>query len=267
MSFGIFGKMVILGATVLACMPGRAAEFSALDSSWAPEAVDLAPRNESMLLPFGSHVGRPVKGGVDVTLMLRPVPGRAQSALAVLTQGLSRVAVYLVDPMDELTFVFKPMVAMKNGEIGVPNDNPSLVLNLGPMKGDRRTFVLMNANSGNTAGLQGTVKFEGKSSNLTWENYEDGKFKQGKQAATLSPMSSDGIGKAMLEAGAASGSFSVREKLPGVYVFSTVVVSNTGISVGQGPGRLGLFLRQGRSRYLVLGTDTGFSQVVVMKRD
>jgi hypothetical protein len=254
-------------AALAAASTARASELQALDSSWSPQAVAPAVRPDDRLLPLGSYRAE-MKDGREVTLMLRDVPGRAQSALAVLMlEDFARVAIYLVDPLDDTSYTLKPVYALADGEIGVPNDDPSLVIQIGPRKGRRITFTLSNANSSNTRGFQGLLRFEGDTSKHAWGDYEDGEYGAGRFSAILSPRGGDGSGKAVLDLGtAAAGNFALREKAPGVFTLKPYVVSSTGVSVSTAPRRLGIFVRFGRRRQFVLVDPTNDQSVVRLKR-
>ena len=97
---------------------------------------------------LGSH-----NGTEKVNLLLKPAPGREGSFFAVLMKDEKKISLYLVDEINSNSYSMTPLEVTKDGEIGVINDGPSLVISIAKNKKNENIFKIMSANSSNNNGF------------------------------------------------------------------------------------------------------------------
>lgn len=213
------------------------------------------PQGEHKLaLPEGSyrgHVNNDDK--TEAKLLVRPFKQERLGSYLALLIIETKVNMYLVDPLDERSntnFTMTPIVVTGDGEIGIVNSDPSLVLSIGAEECDGLPeFTIANANSRNQIGFQGSIIFKaGKKADLNWVDFNPGTFKfdaafnddklvvsqlDGNKEATvlITTRESD-----------LNGTFSLREKKPGIFTIKPVSVKNTGAETAEQPKRLAVFL-------------------------
>jgi hypothetical protein len=220
----------------------------------------------------GAHRGL-INNSAEVTLLVEPLSGREGSYLAVMIQLPSKVMAYRVDPLSKTQFAMNPIQITEDGSLGVPNDNPSLILDQGiGNKGTRRaTFSISNANSDNKAGFQGTIDFDGsRDPQISFSRYAPGDFalaNDGKNSTVRLSAMADFEGSAFFKTSRGiNGGFSVREILPGIYTLRAVTVDSTGAYVDPIPKGILVFVEVkkrfgGNQRMLMLVSPSDYSVV------
>ncbi len=157
-----------------------------------------------------------------------------------------------------------PLGVDTDGEITTPNDNPSSTLMIQKNVGTNSVeFNIVSANSGNTSATQSSMIFTGGISGFDLDDGEAGRYKipmrirsQG-SISILSENPQDGSRSASAtllgDERNPGGSFSLKEKAPGVFTFSAVAHLATGAAVKQSPEKIVIFMkRMGRERaYLI----------------
>jgi hypothetical protein len=239
----------LAGQSYASGTPSDRVETLSTDSAVWLDVGNDDPHHEA--LPAGSYRGK-LNNRSSVDLLVKPLRGRSESYLAVMVQGnskQSKIALYLIDPLESSQFVMTPLLVTEDGEVGVTNDDPSLVLNLGDIKHGKRTFVITNANSSNRAGFQGSMIFETDDSNLQWLDYQSAAYKLDgvrDTAALLSPIPpGERQSTALFTAGdRISGNFAIREKLPNIFTLKGFVVSSRGAQTENYPKKIGIFVKQ-----------------------
>jgi len=190
----------------------------------------------------GSYNGT-LKDGDDVDLLLRPIPGREGSYLGVMIRLDPKVVIYRIDPLGASTYAMNPLQVTEDGEVGVNNDDPSLVLTLGATRDSagRPEMTITNANSSNQSGFHGPIFFQGNTySKLTWTDYVPGYYRNRRVSneLNLSPMNAY---EAAISS-SADGGLVIREKVDGVFTLKRVSVTSTGAQVESYPNRIGIFV-------------------------
>lgn len=209
----------------------------------------------AQILPEGSYLGR-LPNRDKVVMMVRQVAGRGDSMVAALMRTNERLQLYMIDRRDDagpFSYGMTPLVTTPDGEIGVTNDDPSLVLRI-VKNGFTKDpiFTISSANSSNKTGFQGSMIFKGRHSHYHWIDPLAGIYKirgVSRNAATISIPSNDGI-DASLQAQLSlrgseklSGDFVIREKVPGFYTLKAISVRNVGTNVAPNPSYIGMFLK------------------------
>ncbi|MDD4972744.1 MAG: hypothetical protein PHY93_00255 [Bacteriovorax sp.] len=140
-----------------------------------------------------------------------------------------------------------PLEVTKDGEIGVVNDDPSLVISSAKNNKGQNVFKIMSANSSNNVGFTGFFEFEGKASKVTWLAIDDGQYKTPEasnalQISEIDPKEREAI--AVFLTKEINGTFTLREKFPGMYLINQNSVLATGTEKKNIPSAIGVFLQK-----------------------
>lgn len=189
---------------------------------------------------LGSH------NGVDkVNLLVKPAPGREGSFFAVLLKDDKKISLYLVDEINSSSYAMTPLEVTRDGEIGVVNDDPSLVISSAKNNKGQDIFKIMSANSTNNNGFTGFFEFSGKASKMSWLAIQDGQYKTTESASALQISQVDPNEReatAVFLTKNISGTFTLREKFPSMYLINQNSVLATGTKTNQIPSAIGVFL-------------------------
>ncbi len=191
---------------------------------------------------LGSH-----NGEEKVNLLVKPAPGRDGSFFAVLMKDEKKISLYLVDEINSNSYAMTPLEVTKDGEIGVINDDPSLVISSAKNDKNQSVFKIMSANSTNNVGFTGFFEFAGKASKVTWLDIDDGLYEtsEAKNALQISEVDSkEREATAVFLTKELSGTFSLREKFPSMYLINQNSVLATGVKKSQIPSAIGVFLEK-----------------------
>ena len=197
-------------------------------------------------LKEGGYLGNH-NGSDKVNLLVKPAPGREGSFFAVLMQDEEKISLYLVDEINSNSYSMTPLEVTSDGEIGVVNDDPSLVISTAKNKKGQDVFKIMSANSGNNVGFSGFFEFEGKESKVTWLAIDDGQYKSesSKNALQISQIDpKEREATAVFITQAINGTFTLREKFPSMYLINQNSVLATGTQKKQLPSAIGVFLEK-----------------------
>ncbi len=197
-------------------------------------------------LKEGGYLGKQ-NGEEKVNLLLKPAPGREGSYFAVLMKDAKKISLYLVDEINANSYSMTPLEVTKDGEIGVVNDDPSLVVSSARGENGQDVFKIMSANSSNNAGFTGFFEFEGKSSKTKWLQIDDGQYKTDEAANALQISqidSSEREATAVFLTAEINGTFTLREKFPAMYLINQNSVLATGTKKNQIPSAIGIFLEK-----------------------
>lgn len=191
---------------------------------------------------LGSHNGED-----KVNLLLKPAPGREGSFFAVLMKDAKKISLYLVDEINSNSYSMTPLEVTRDGEIGVINDDPSLVISSAKINKGQNIFKIMSANSSNSTGFTGFFAFEGKASKVTWLSVDDGQYKTDDAPNSLQISQIDQKEKeatAVFLTKELSGTFTMREKFPAMYLINQNSVLATGTKKNQIPSAIAVFLEK-----------------------
>lgn len=197
-------------------------------------------------LKEGGYLGKQ-NGEEKVNLLLKSAPGREGSYFAVLMKDAKKISLYLVDEINSNSYSMTPLEVTKDGEIGVVNDDPSLVVSSAKGEKGQDVFKIMSANSSNNAGFTGFFEFEGKSSKITWLHIDDGQYKTEEagnalQISQIDPKEREAT--AVFLTKEINGTFTLREKFPAMYLINQNSVLATGTKKNQIPSAIGIFLEK-----------------------
>ncbi len=205
--------------------------------------ISMSTLVEANFLKTGSYLGS--HNGKDcVDLMLKPAPGRDGSFLAVLMKDEKKVSLYVVDLINSTSYAMTPLEVTARGEIGIINDDPSLVITSGKDDEGKQVFKIMSANSSNQKGFTGFFEFKGKSSKATWLEIQDGQYKlnDNKSALQISAVDqNEREATAVFLTQSLSGTFSFREKFPSMYLINQNAYLATGEKKNEIPSAIGIF--------------------------
>jgi hypothetical protein len=197
-------------------------------------------------LKVGGYLGSQ-NGEEKVNLLLKSAPGREGSFFAVLMKDAKKISLYLVDEINANSYAMTPLEVTKDGEIGIVNDDPSLVISSAKGTNGQDVFKIMSANSSNNAGFTGFFEFEGKQSKVNWLAIDDGQYKTDDAANALQISQIDQKEReatAVFLTKEISGTFSLREKFPSMYLINQNSVLATGTKKNQIPSAIGIFLEK-----------------------
>lgn len=197
-------------------------------------------------LKEGGFLGKQ-NGEEKVNLLLKSAPGREGSFFAVLMKDAKKISLYLVDEINSNSYAMTPLEVTRDGEIGVVNDDPSLVISSAKGSNGQDVFKIMSANSSNNSGFTGFFEFEGKSSKITWLSFNDGQFKTDEASNALQISQIDQAEKeatAVFLTKEINGTFTLREKFPAMYLINQNSVLATGVQKNQIPSAIGIFLEK-----------------------
>lgn len=213
---------------------------------------------------LGSH-----NGDDKVNLLVKAAPGREGSFFAVLMKDEKKISLYLVDEINSSSYSMTPLEVTKDGEIGVVNDDPSLVISSAKNNKGQDVFKIMSANSSNSSGFNGYFEFKGAPSKVTWLDIEGGEYKtsETKNALQISQVDSkEREATAVFLTKDINGTFTLREKFPSMYLINQNSVLATGTKKNQLPSAIGIFLERkgvfGKSTEMLLinpKNDTGIT--------
>ncbi|OFZ56342.1 MAG: hypothetical protein A2428_07700 [Bdellovibrionales bacterium RIFOXYC1_FULL_54_43] len=202
-----------------------------------------SPRADIGDVLAGSHVGV-LNRDKEIHLLVRTIPERKGSFLGLMLMKDRAAQFYRIDPLDSSlsqSYAMNPIEVGRDGELGVLNIEPSLVLSLGricPRTG-RPDFTINDAGSRNSAGFQGSIVFKaGHNSDLSWSDYVPGEFKGNHDRLRLSALTDH---EATLFSEQA-GSFVIREKMTGIYSIKKLSVTSAGALLETRPYRIGAFI-------------------------
>lgn len=197
-------------------------------------------------LKSGSYLG--AHNGEDkVNLLLKSAPGREGSYFAVLMKDAKMISLYLVDEINSSSYAMTPLEVTSDGEIGVVNDDPSLVISVAKNNKGLDVFKIMSANSTNNNGFSGYFEFEGKPSKVAWLDIDDGEYKTAEAANALQISQIDTKEKeatAVFLTKEINGTFTLREKFPSMFLINQNSVLATGTKKNQIPSAIGVFLKR-----------------------
>lgn len=208
-------------------------------------------------LSEGSYQGKKVETNSEVHLLLKAAPERVDSFYAVFMHDSAKISLYVVDRFEN-SYVMTPLEVTSDGYIGVINDDPSLLINLTGSRSNIPSFMITSTNSGNTRGLQGSFKFEGRTSNKSWIGPTSGQFglKGNKSALNLGAFdSSNNTASAFVQTKSISGNFILSQKIPGMFLLNAQSIFATGEEINKTPRAIGIFMESsgwGRSTYFIL---------------
>lgn len=209
-------------------------------------------------LNAGGYVGSQ-NGEEKVDLLLKNAPGREGSFLAVFVKDLpaknpkddstkgKKISLYLVDEINASSYSMTPLVVTPEGDIGVINDDPSLVISSATNSRGKSIFKIMSSNSGNDVGFSGFFEFEGKNSKLNWVSFSDGQYEidENPNALQLSPI--DPIERestAVFLTKTLSGNFTLKEKFPSMFTLNKNKMTAIGTKMSETPNSIGIFLQK-----------------------
>ena len=158
-----------------------------------------------------------------------------------------KISLYLVDEINANSYSMTPLEVTKDGEIGVVNDDPSLVISSAKNNKGQDVFKIMSANSSNNAGFTGFFEFEGKASKVSWLSMPDGEYKTDEagnalQISQVDPKEREAT--AVFLTKEINGTFTLREKFPAMYLINQNSVLATGTKKNQIPSAIGIFLEK-----------------------
>ncbi len=191
---------------------------------------------------LGSH-----NGDDKVNLLVKSAPGREGSFFAVLMKDAKKISLYLVDEINSNSYSMTPLEVTKDGEIGVVNDDPSLVISSAKNNKGSDVFKIMSANSSNNAGFTGYFEFAGKTSKVSWLEIDGGEYKNEESANALQISQVDPKEReatAVFLTKDINGTFTLREKFPSMYLINQNSVLATGTKKNQIPSAIGVFLEK-----------------------
>jgi hypothetical protein len=200
--------------------------------------------------------------GVDNTnayvhLMLREMRGTKGSFFALLVrsgQNNNKMSLYRVDKLQLGTYVLTPLVVTPDGEIGILNDNPSLVLTVSKNNWGRAIFQVMNSKSNNHLGFQGPLTFDGRVSRSDWVNVQEGNYRQGNSRQYSVNISNfDPVERntsVVFTNNNDQGIFLLEEIISGMYLLKENAFLKTGMQTRKNPSSIAIFYHDGYSRYI-----------------
>jgi hypothetical protein len=195
-------------------------------------------------LNAGGYVGSQ-NGNDKVNLLLKAAPGREGSFFAVLMKEDKKISLYSVDVLNATSYSMTPLEVTADGEIGVVNDDPSLVIASAKGSKGQDVFKIMSANSGNNVGFTGFFEFDGRASKNSWLTINDGQYKSDDASNALQISEVDPVEReatAVFLTKNISGTFTLREKFPSMYLINQNSVLATGTQKNQIPSAIGIFL-------------------------
>jgi hypothetical protein len=208
--------------------------------------VMCTPAFSAGFLKTGGYLGSH-NGEDKVNLLVKATPGREGSFFAVLMKDSKKISLYLVDEINSSSYSMTPLEVTRDGEIGVVNDDPSLVISSAKNNKGQDVFKIMSANSSNNAGFTGFFEFEGKSAKVQWLTIDDGEYKTSEvtnalQISQIDPKEREAT--AVFLTKEINGTFTLREKFPSMYLINQNSVLATGTKKNQLPSAIGVFLQK-----------------------
>jgi hypothetical protein len=183
----------------------------------------------------------------EVNLLLKTTPGREGSFFAVLMRNDKQVSLYSIDVINDSSYSMTPLEVTNDGEIGIVNDDPSLVVTTAKNPKGEDVFKIMSANSSNTSGFTGFFEFNGKKATTEWLSINEGQYKtdENKDALQISSLNqTDREATAVFLTEELSGTFSLKEKFPAMFLINQNSTLSTGTQKSQIPSAIGIFIRK-----------------------
>lgn len=197
-------------------------------------------------LKSGSYLGSH-NGEEKVNLLVKAAPGREGSFFAILMKDAKKMSLYLVDEINSNSYSMTPLEVTSDGEIGVVNDDPSLVISSAKNNKGVDVFKIMSANSSNNVGFTGYFEFSGKTSKMAWLAIDGGEYKTSEASNALQISQVDQKEReatAVFLTKEINGTFTLREKFPSMYLINQNSVLATGTKKNQIPSAIGVFLQR-----------------------
>ncbi len=204
----------------------------------------MASFSATASLREGAYLGQH-NGDDKINLLLKEVPGRVGSFFALLMKSEEMMSLYIVDELNHSSYAMTPLEITSDGEIGIVNEDPSLVISLSTGKKGQQIFKIMSSNSGNNRGFNGFFSFKGKKSKYTWHNFMSGRYKlkNNKNALQISDLDlTEREATAVLLTSTLSGTYIVREKFPHMFLLYKNSIFATGTMKDEIPSAIGIFL-------------------------
>ncbi len=217
-------------------------------------------------LEAGAYQGKITGTKNKVQLMLREAVGREGSFLGLL-KSKEELALYVLDKAapGSSTYVMTPFEVLGDGDVGIRDDDPSLVLMMLPNDGDKIQFNISNSNSGNSIGFQNAMMFSGKTTKVEWIDSIAGAYKYDCRkcdALILSGFNSiSGESQGIFATENISGSFAISEECPGKYSVKAKRFLATGENDADAPMRIGVFVKEGRDYDFLLANPGKYSDI------
>lgn len=183
----------------------------------------------------------------EVNLLLKKVEGREGSFVGVLIKDTKRVSLYMIDEISNSSYSMTPLEVTKDGEIGMINDDPTLVLSTTENKRGQKIVRIMSANSSNNAGFSGYFDFDDKKSKYSWQSVQSGLFQTDKEKSALTISGVDPVERdatALFMTKNLSGTFTIREKFPAMFLINKNSVLATGVNKAKAPSAIMIFLNR-----------------------
>lgn len=183
-----------------------------------------------------------------VDLLLKKANGREGSFFAVLLKrDNSKVSLYMVDKLNDQSYTMTPLEVTADGEIGIVNDDPSLVISSTLKENNKAAFRISSANSANNQGFNGFLEFSGKASKTSWLNANVGEYdtenvEKALQISQFDPNEREAA--AVFLTKDISGNFTIREKFPSMHLLNQNRVLSTGTQKNQNPNSIGIFIER-----------------------
>ena len=173
----------------------------------------------------------------DVDILLQKVPGRKGSFFGLIMRGDNQMSIYLIDLLKSKSYAMTPLEVTSDGEIGIKNDNPSLVLQVSD-----NYITVSSSQSNNSQGFKGYMKFFfKKKSSWTWDNVVEGNYGNSLFVGSLNPTEREAESNFTHER--INGHFVIREKFPKMYTINSQKITRVGAQVKKSPLAIGVFLK------------------------
>ena len=206
----------------------------------------------------GKYVGSGFWGEIfakKVYLMTREIPGREGSFLGLVRDN-EQIAIYIIDQASENTnsYVMIPLEGLEDGDIGIRDDGPSLVLT----EQEEGRFSVSSANSGNDLGVTGAMTFYRKTKRYIWTDEIPGDYYSTfgiipvNKGAAISAADGEGRAEAEFFQGL-EGRYVIIEQFPGMYSILAQRYLKWGREIQDGPPVMGVFIKgHGSTRFYLM---------------
>ncbi len=172
----------------------------------------------------------------EITMVLKEVPGRKGSFFGLFIKD-KKVGIYLLDSLQEATYTMTPLQAIGDGEIGIQNDDPSLVLQI-----ISNEIKITSSQSGNQIGFKEYMIFSLKkySDKWQWSTAVEGHYGKALSIGRFNALESESL--AVFTSTKLNGSFALKEKLSKIYTLNPD--TRLGAQETKGPRAIGVFLKE-----------------------
>lgn len=197
-------------------------------------------------LKEGSFLGYQ-NGSNKVHLLLQNAPGRDGSFLALLMKTEKQMSLYLVDEINSNSYSMTPLEVTKDGEIGIVNDDPSLIISMANNSNGEIVFKIMSANSTNKIGFNGYLEFNGKKSRYSWKPLIGGEYEIDGNSRALQISNLDEYEReatSVFMTRSYSGNFKIKEKFPKMFLINQESTFATGTKTNATPSGIGVFIHK-----------------------